>query len=328
MGDVVFAPLYQALSRRGVRFAFRHRLDRVHLDHDRRGVASLVISRPAGLDAYQPLIMVGGLPCFPSAPEDAKIHRPQELVELVVGEHVDTVILAVPVGALAGPCAELVTHSRRWRDMIDNVSTVATQSLQLWLRPTESQLGWDFPASTVSGYLPPFDTYASMTHLLGFEDWPQEDRPGTLGYFCGSLRLEGDDDPEQVVAAAAERFLDDHAGHFWPAAAGADGFDWDVLVDGRGSTGGGPSRLIDQYVRANTDGSQRYVQSLPGTQRFRLRADESGYRHLVLAGDWTNCGLNAGCIEAAVISGLEAANTVAGASIMTGVAGSWYGIGS
>ena len=28
MGDVVFAPLYQALRRRGVRFRFFHRLDR------------------------------------------------------------------------------------------------------------------------------------------------------------------------------------------------------------------------------------------------------------------------------------------------------------
>ena len=60
------------------------------------------------------------------------------------------------------------------------------------MRPSESELGWDFPASTVSGYVPPFDTYASMTHLLEREEWPAEDRPATLGYFCGSLRI---DDP-------------------------------------------------------------------------------------------------------------------------------------
>ena len=34
MGDVVFAPLYQALRERGVRFAFFHRLDRLRLDRD------------------------------------------------------------------------------------------------------------------------------------------------------------------------------------------------------------------------------------------------------------------------------------------------------
>ena len=152
-----------------------------------------------------------------------------------------------------------------------------------------------------------------MTHLLRQEQWPAADRPATLGYFCGSLRIEDPDaDPRAVVTANATRFLDDHAGHFWPAAAGPDGFAWDLLVDGQRCAATGPGRLAGQYVRANVEGSQRYVQSLPGSQRHRLRVDESGYEHLVLAGDWTNCGLNAGCIEAATMSGLEAANTILG----------------
>jgi hypothetical protein len=33
---------------------------------------------------------------------------------------------------------------------------------------------------------------------------------------------------------------------------------------------------------------------------------------LVLAGDWTDTGLNAGCIEAAVLSGIRAANAIKG----------------
>ena len=32
MGDVVIAPLYQVLRRRGVRFEFFHRVDGLHLD--------------------------------------------------------------------------------------------------------------------------------------------------------------------------------------------------------------------------------------------------------------------------------------------------------
>ena len=39
-------------------------------------------------------------------------------------------------------------------------------------------------------------------------------------------------------------------------------------------------------------------------------SDESGYDNLFLAGDWTDSGINAGCIEAAVLSGLQAANAV------------------
>ena len=57
--------------------------------------------------------------------------------------------------------------------------------------------------------------------------------------------------------------------------------------------------------------------------RYRLRADESGYDNLVLAGDWTDNGLNAGCIEAAVLSGLRAANAVLGRSRSYRIAGIW-----
>ena len=74
----------------------------------------------------------------------------------------------------------------------------------------------------------------------------------------------------------------------------------------------GAARLDSQFWRANIDPSDRYVQSLPGTDRLRLRADRSGYANLFLAGDWTDNGLNAGCIEAAVLSGLQAANAVLG----------------
>lgn len=332
MGDVVFAPLYQALRERGVRFAFGHRLDRLRLDHDHGRIQSLIITRTRGYVGgrtdYEPLIMVDGLPCFRSEPDDDQLDQRSQEIELTVGTDVDTVVLAASVGSLAGPCAELIEDSPAWRSMIDTIATVGTQSLQLWLRPSESELGWDFPASTVSGYVPPFDTYASMTHLLRQEQWPAEDRPATLGYFCGSLRIEDPDaDPLAIVTENATRFLDDHAGHFWPNAARPDGFAWDLLVDGHDSHRTGPTRLADQYVRANVEGSQRYVQSLPGSQRHRLRVDQSGYQHLVLAGDWTNCGLNAGCIEAATMSGLEAANTILGRRLMSGITGSWYGVG-
>ena len=46
----------------------------------------------------------------------------------------------------------------------------------------------------------------------------------------------------------------------------------------------------------------------------------------MLAGDWTRCGLDAGCIEAAVMSGIEAANVVAGRPLTEGLAGRWHGL--
>lgn len=78
-----------------------------------------------------------------------------------------------------------------------------------------------------------------------------------------------------------------------------------------------------QHVSVNVDPSDRYVQSVPGSDKYRLRPDESGYDNLVLAGDWTDCGMNAGCIEAAVMSGLEAANAVLGRGRFYRVRGYW-----
>ncbi len=85
----------------------------------------------------------------------------------------------------------------------------------------------------------------------------------------------------------------------------------------------GPSAIDTQLCLANIDPSDRYVQCAPGSDAYRLRADESGYDNLVLAGDWTDNGLNAGCIEAAAISGLQAANAVLGRSRDHRIAGTW-----
>ena len=76
------------------------------------------------------------------------------------------------------------------------------------------------------------------------------------------------------------------------------------------SGGSGPDRLDAQYLRANIDPSERYVLALPGTTRYRLAADGSGYDNLVLAGDWTRTDWNVGCIEAAVQSGINAAAAI------------------
>jgi hypothetical protein len=74
----------------------------------------------------------------------------------------------------------------------------------------------------------------------------------------------------------------------------------------------GANRFDGQFWRANVDPSDRYVLSLPGSGRHRLRPDRSGFDNLYLAGDWADSGLNAGCVEAATMSGLQAANAVLG----------------
>ena len=101
---------------------------------------------------------------------------------------------------------------------------------------------------------------------------------------------------------------------------GGDGFRWELLC---GAAGAGPDRLRSQFWRANVDPSDLYVQSLPGTDHLRLRADQSGFDRFVLAGDWTDNGVNAGCIESATLSGIHAANAVLGRPLNEGVTGTY-----
>ena len=114
-------------------------------------------------------------------------------------------------------------------------------------------------------------------------------------------------------------------GHIWPGATTPTGdFRWELLCSEDGEAD--DKQLDSQFWSANVDPSDRYVQSLPATGIHRLRADESGFANIFLAGDWINCGLNAGCIEAAVMAGTEAANAVRGRPLTEGISGTWYGL--
>jgi uncharacterized protein with NAD-binding domain and iron-sulfur cluster len=339
MGDAVFAPLYQALRQRGVDFEFFHRVDALHLSADKTAIDAISVGRQAacapGIERYEPLVRVRGLPCFPDAPlvdqlDDAEgiEHEPLEAhgctwpdAERRVlrrGIDFDVAVLAIPVGMAEVVCRELIDDRREWRNMAANVATVATQAFQIWLREPEPALGWPHPGTTMSGYTDPFDTWASMPQLIDAEDWPDDDRPAAIAYFCGVMptpRRPADapshaDGYRDQVRERAVTFLDRSLGHLLPGAVGDHGFRWDLLCGRDGMAG--RAAFDSQFWTANVDPADRYVQSLPGTSRYRLRSDESGYDNLFLAGDWTDSGLNAGCIEAAVLSGLQAANAVLG----------------
>ncbi|WP_188791466.1 NAD(P)-binding protein [Ornithinimicrobium pekingense] len=335
MGDVVFAPLYQALVRRGVRFRFFRRLDQVHLGPDGRRVASVDLARQADLAPgrvdYEPLVRHHGLPCWPAGPvvsqldgdpgPDLETHPAggaaapgvgRELLE--AGRDFDVAVLAVSLGMVPHVAAELLDRIPAWGAMCREVATVATMSAQLWLEQPESALGWQGPAGvTLSGFGDTFDTWASMPHLLVREDWPAP-APQGLAYFCGTMPDVPDHATgERHVRQTLTRFLDDQVRVLWPAAADGAGFRWELLHDGQGRVG--PDRLDAQYLRANTDPSDRYVQSLPGSGRHRMAPGATGVANLVVAGDWTACGLDAGCLEAAVRSGVLAARAVRAATL-------------
>ena len=351
MGDVVFAPLYQALRRRGVRFRFFHRLDHLHLGPDRRSVRGVTMGRQANVagDDYNPLVRIRGLPVFADRPDLAQLDAGAELlghdlesqhcgwpdagrVTLEAGRDYDELVLAVSVGMLPHTCGEMLDVSERWRSMVDRVGTVATQAFQTWLRADERSLGWPSAAATVTGCGQPFDTFASLSQTLPFEDWPDDKRPLTSAAFCAALpeaAIRGAEDPREVVRSNALRFLQTQSQKLWPGAVGDDGgFRWDLLCADGPAFASGQARFDSQYWRANIDPSDRYVQSLPGTDPYRLRADGSGFDNLFLAGDWIDSGLNAGCIEAATLGGLQAANAINGRHLDDGTSGGYRPLGA
>lgn len=339
MGETVFSPLYEVLRRRGVRFEFFHRVRRLELSTDRRRLERIVIDRQATVRSgeYQPLVDVGGLPCWPERPlyeqlvEGEELARrrddlssfwcdaaPVEQRSLELGVDFDQAVLGISIGALPFIASELIEASPRWRRMIEHVKTVRTVSLQLWVNEPVAQLATSSDAPVVGAYKVPLETWADMSHLVPIEGWSERDDVKGILYACGQLG-HGDDavsrrDPRAEDLAALERiargFLTEELGHIWPDGADPSGrgLRWDVLHDPEGRRGEG--RLQAQYLRVNASPSDRYVLSVPGSQQHRIAVDDSGFERLTLAGDWTRTGYDLGCIEAATMSGLLAARAL------------------
>nr|MDC2855572.1 hypothetical protein [Ningiella sp. W23] len=95
----------------------------------------------------------------------------------------------------------------------------------------------------------------------------------------------------------------------WPLAYQNNEFDWSVLYEISSS---GDERLNAQYWRVNVDPSERYVLSVAGSSKYRLATDETKFTNLFITGDWIKTGVNAGCVEAAVMAGMQTARAMVG----------------
>jgi uncharacterized protein with NAD-binding domain and iron-sulfur cluster len=353
MGDTVFAPMYELLRRRGVTFKFFHRLEKVRLAEpsearagDRPYVKELEFDVQAKVRSgreYEPLIHVGGLPCWPSKPDwsqliDGKRLRSEEWEfeshwdrrkvatrTLRVVDDFDFVVLGVGLGAVPYVCQELVERDQRWRDMVTHLKTVSTQAFQIWMSEDMEELGWDDPPLALSAFVQPFETWADMSHLIDAEGWKEQ--PKSIAYFCSALRntksvqkMADAKYPNRrnlEVRENAVRYLSKHVVKLWPKALGnRRKFKWNILMDpneksqSRKRNNTDASRFDSQHWTANVDPTEQYVLSLPGTQKYRISPLDNTYDNLTIAGDWTRCGLDAGCVEAAVISGMLAAHAI------------------
>ncbi len=364
MGDVVFAPLYEVLKRRGVQFRFFHRVKSLHLDGDHRVVDAIDISQEVELRdqtvEYQPLLDVDGLPCWPAEPlvdqfsdgDREKFTAGFELdgkrcaydlesfwtrwpagreVVLKRGQDFDRIVFGISLGSVPYVCKELVDASPKWKLMTQKVETIQTQAFQLWLSQDAAGLGWTQPQVDLCGYVEPFDTWADMQQLLVREDWPAELNVKAIAYFCNAMLtppgVPSADDlalpqrEKDIVKANALAFLRQHVGTLWPRAIDpvTGDFRWEWLADPENRQG--EARFDSQFWRANVDPSERYVLSVPGSNEYRLKTNETGLDNLYICGDWIDSGLNFGCVEAAVMSGMEASNAIWGTPKLAEISG-------
>jgi uncharacterized protein with NAD-binding domain and iron-sulfur cluster len=340
LGDTVFAPLFEVLRARGVKFQFFHRVAGLSLAPDRKSVSAIEILQQVKLkEGYDPLVRVKGLPCWPNAPLFDQIVDGDELAlsgidlespyspawkdqrrtTLIAGLDFDQVVLGISLGAIPYIAPELVMADRAFGSMVTNIGTVQSLAFQLWLNKDLAELGWETPAGiterpVTTAYVEPTGAWADVTHLGAHEDWPEGEAPKTIAFFSGPLEQLGPASPftdlgylakqKARVHSIARKYLENDVGRLWPLAtkSAGHGFRWDTV--------------ISQSHRAVVDPSDRYVLSVAGSTRYRLRAGKSGFTNLVLAGDWVRTSLNLGCVEAAVEGGLYAAEAILGEKLV------------
>lgn len=351
MGDVIFAPIYELLEKRGVKFEFFHEVTNLSCRKNQSGqwqVSEIEILKQAHLkgERYLPLVTVGNLPCWPSEPDYSQLtpktaaflksndinlesfwsgyeeaYRNQfgdepPTFTLKQGVDFDDVIFGISVASIPHLCGALLEVDAALAKQVQEVKAVATQAFQLWLTKTDEELGFS-PAPEhpiLSGFSQPFDTWAGMANLIDKEQWETTRKPSNIAYFCSALPVDryppksDREFPNLMKKRVKQNWklkLEKEMQTLWPKAYLEQQFDASVLFALN-------DNVFDaQYWRANIDPSERYVLSLKGSSKYRLKTDQTQFNNLYITGDWIATGVNAGCVEAAVMAGMQTARAVA-----------------
>ncbi len=335
MGDTVFTPFYQVLLNRGVKFKFFHCVQNLGLNNDGNAIETIQVVPQVDLtvDAYDPLILVKGLPCWPDQPNWDQLKEGEQLrhsginfervcvvnpekqpLMLKKGEDFDLVILGIPIAANQKITQALSAHNPAWRAMHENVKTVQTRAYQVWFNKSLKELGFRYNKPPVLGtYVETsFDTYADMSHLIPVENQPASDDVQNIAYWCNAMpntasQQEADENAKQSAYA---NFTTDMP-LIWTKLLDDDGnVHWDWLVDDHNREG--EARFEGQFFRANWTPTERYTLSLTGTTKYRIKTHDTGYDNLYIVGDWIDNNFNSGCIEACTMSGMQASREICG----------------
>ena len=344
-GDAVFAPLFQVLQARGVQFRFFHAVTGLGLSSDHATIDEIHLIRQAEpTRAYDPLVTVRNLPCWPSWPrweqlrdgadlqavqtnfEDESLPPTGSPVTLKRGEDFDEIVLGISIGALPEITRELAVASPNWAAMLSGLATVAVRTQQLWLTVPSAEYGWkqlvdahnpgvpsgNSPLRTLaSGQHGQMSTWVDVSDLLTRADWGTDDRPWSAAAFTCLLPEPASSKTYDEMLVDTANWLDSGLTQIWPNMQALEGgFLYATLHDPNG--GAGRQRLDWQFTWSGIHGSARQVLSTPGTLDNRLAPDPSGFANLFLAGDWTRNGINAASAESAAASGFQAAAAIAG----------------
>ncbi|MEM7268048.1 MAG: FAD-dependent oxidoreductase [Pseudomonadota bacterium] len=361
-GETLIGPMYELLEKRGVKFAFFHTVTDIRSDAKGQMVEEVAIDVQATMKngdefGYNPFVKVKGLNCWPDRPLYKQLKQGDALEDsgadlesfwcdwapvgsktLKRGEDFDQVLIGISVGGVKFLTKSMQKANPRWKAMCDNATTVVTQAMQIWLKETPWDLGWN-------GYTNEYDDYllsanfmtqpngqGDFTKYIEWEDWPKSHTPASLLLLCGTLPFyheitgkEGADFPRRLteqVKHQSIQFLQATGGFMLPGATVAAkqkygdpfSFDFDLLHPTSPKTEGrkGAQRFDDQYWRVNVNPSDHYVSSPPKKTQHRLYANDTGFKNLSIAGDWTSNGLNVGSMEGSVRSGILAAEAIMG----------------
>lgn len=367
-GETIIAPIYALLIKRGVKFEFFSKVENLTLNTQGTAVESVAITRQASLKhgntRYEPLCDVKGLPSWPDAPFYDQLEQGDALKAggydleswwtpwdaklpaktLSAGQDFDVLVFALSLGAVPFVASDLVARSDAWRAMVEALPCVQTQSLQIWLSQSYTELGWE-PVFGLHGtpltdtWMRPLGGQCELRHLIRHEDWPADATPKSLWYFCDALAEDGTAPPftdhdyparmQAKVRETAIEYLNTAIAGLMPLATNGarggigptDALDFSLLVDTRAEPGRGTERIDSQFIRANIDPTERYVTSPPRSTEFRLRPWQTGFANLIIAGDWTYTGLNVGSVECTVMSGRLASHAITGFPALADIPG-------
>jgi len=239
----------------------------------------------------------------------------EEFIELEDG---DQVIFAMPAPVLPELVTELSEKSSTFAEMMEAIPSVATSAAQFWIEKQRADERLGDPHGLreemiLGGTKNPLSIHLDYSPVTLTEDDGSQGQH--LMYSCGVIPegaeangedRDGSHHVEQLSTFEDEvrKWLEEESCKIFPDLW-PNGIDWSLL-------GGRDALKQNHYLRVNSSGASRYLLSPKGSIKYRLKPGKSGFKNLVLAGDWTKNGVDIGCVESAVISSMIAVEAVTG----------------